>query len=117
EVLDALAAGAAAVGGEVGLLDVPGQGGARQRQGGADEGVGQGGGRGQHGRGGGQLQGARQALADLLVDARVAQDHPGQVVTVVQRPADGDDAAPVVADGDHRAADRQGVGQQGQVGD
>src|SRR5699024_8068225 len=80
EVLDALAAVAAAVRGEVGLLDVPGQGGARQRQGRADEGVGQRGGRGQHGRGGGQLQGARQTLADLLVDAGVAQDHPGQVV-------------------------------------
>src|SRR5699024_6629366 len=62
-----------------------------------------------------ELEGLRQRLLELLVHSGVGEDHPGQVVTVVQRPAGGDQAAPVVADGHHRSAQGQCVGQHRQV--
>ncbi|CPU66624.1 Uncharacterised protein [Mycobacteroides abscessus] len=62
-----------------------------------------------------QRRGHRGAVG--LVHGRVEQRDTDEEVGVVDGPAEGDDAAPVVAEGDDRPGETEGVGEGAQVGD
>ena len=72
---------------------------------------------GEHAGRGRDPQRGGQRLVRALVHGRVGEDDAGQQVRVVQRPAEADDAAPVVPDGDHGAGQAEVVGQRTEVGD
>ena len=62
-----------------------------------------------------QAQGGRDGLVLGLVHGGVEQHDPGELVGVVDRPAEGDDSAPVVAEGDDRTRDAEFSGEVAEV--
>jgi hypothetical protein len=57
----------------------------------------------------------RNSVRLRLVHGRVEHHHTGQQVGVVDRPAEGDDAAPVVAEGEDGPVQFQRVGEHAEV--
>ena len=60
----------------------------------------------------GQSDQRRRRRASRLVDRGVGEHDAAQLVTMPQRPAEGDRAAPVVGDRDDRAVDAEGLARR-----